>query len=198
MPRKHQQPHNMNSRKDSDAEKFYPSLEQASMGIQIKLLFALSVAVLSLVACKRKGDGPVHTEMPGVQPQITIVYDRMWSIGSATDSTFMSVPADAKLQEDKFYMRFATAFQSEPACSGLSLFALDPPGGNSPSALRRLNPAAKDQWKLNVSFTPGQEKQAWSMGPMMKLTNSSGKGDAHSMAHTVCLIAKGSGGQVIE
>jgi hypothetical protein len=56
----------------------------------------------------------------------------------------------------------------------------------------------KDQWTLNVSFTPGHEKQRWSMEPMMKSTNSSGEGDAHSMAHTVCLIAKGTGGRVIE
>jgi hypothetical protein len=36
------------------------------------------------------------------------------------------------------------------------------------------------------------------MEPMMKLRNSSGEGNAHSMAHTVCLIANETGGQVIE
>jgi hypothetical protein len=168
------------------------------MGVQIKLLFALSVAVLSLVSCKRNDDRSVHTEMPGAQHQVTIFYDRLWSINSATDSTFTSAPADSKLQENEFYITFATAFQSEPACSGLSLFALDPPGGNSPDALLRLNPASNDQWKLNVSFTPGHEKQPWWMGPMMKLIKSSGEDDAPAMAQSVCLTAKGTGDQVIE
>jgi hypothetical protein len=194
MPQRHRQPHNMSSRKNSDAEKPHPPHEKA----KILLLFALSVAVLSLVACKRNGDGPAHTEMPEVQPQVTIFYDRLWSINSATDSTFTSAPADSKLQENEFYITFATAFQGEQACSGLSLFALDPPGGNSPDALLRLNPAAKDQWKLNVSFRPGHEKQSWWMGPMLKFIKSSGEGDAPSIAHSVCLIAKGTGGQVIE
>jgi hypothetical protein len=179
-------------------EKPCPSPERANTGIQMKLLLAVSVAILSLVACNRKSDVSGQTEKPETQPQVTIIYDRMWSIGSATDSTFMSVPADAKLQENAFFLTFATAFQSEPACSGLSLFALDPPGGNSLSALKRLNPAAKGQWKVNVSFKPGHEKQAWSMGHMMKLVNQSGEGDAHSMAHAVCLGAKETGGQVIE
>jgi hypothetical protein len=168
------------------------------MGIKIKLLFALAVAVLSLVACKRNSHGPGHPETPEAQHQVTIVYDRMWSVRSATNFTFMRATADAKLQENEFYTTFATAFRSDQACSGLSLFALDPPGGNSSSDLRRLNPAAKDQWKLNVSFEPGREKQAWSMEPMMKLSKSSGEGNAHSMAHTVCLIASETGGQVIE
>jgi hypothetical protein len=49
-----------------------------------------------------------------------------------------------------------------------------------------------------VSFKPGHKKQRWSMEPMMKSINSSGEGDAHSMARTVCLIGKGIGGRVVE
>lgn len=175
--------------------------------IQMKLLLAL-FAVLSLAACKRNGDRPVDTKMPEAQPQVTIVYDRMYSNVAVTGYlTMHPCPSqssemcehDARDQESEFYTMFSTAFQSEPACSGLSLFALDAPEGNSVSAILKLGRVpTENQWKLNVSFRPGHEKQAWSMNPMMKLNNSSGEGDAHLMAHTVCLIAKGAGGQVVE
>jgi hypothetical protein len=176
----------------------HPPQEKVDIGVQIKLVFALFAAALSLVACKQNGNGPDYTEVPGGQSQVIIFYDRMWSIDSATDSTFGNVFADVKLEENEFYITFSTAFQSEPACSGVSLSALGQPEGNSPNGLSRLNPEAKDQWKLNVTFKPGNEKQAWSMGPMMSVVNSSGEGDVYSIAHTICSIAKGIGGQVIE
>ena len=176
--------------------------------IQLNLLIALSVAVPSLVACKRNGDRPVHTEMPEAQPRVTIVYDRMYSNVAVTGYlTMHPCPSqssemcehNARDQESAFYAKFATAFQFVPACSGLSLIALDSPGGDSPNTTEKLfRVPTKAQWKLNVSFTPGHEKQAWSMAPMTKLNNSSGEGDAHSMAQTVCLIAKEAGGQVVE
>ena len=144
--------------------------------------------------------------MPEAQKPVTIVYDRMWSINSATNFATTHCETlsaevcqeNARRQEKEFYRMFSTSFQSEAACSGLALFALDAPEGNSASALLNLNPAVKDQWKLNVGFRPGQEKREWSMTPMMKVSITSGEGDAHSMAHTVCLIAKGTGGQVVE
>ena len=100
-------------------------------------------------------------------------------------------------QENEFYKRFSSAFQSDPACSGLMLFALDNPEGNSASAWQKLGTVA-DQWLLNVSFTPDFKKQPWSLQRMRMGSQVSGEGDAHSMAHTVCSIVKRTGGSVAD
>lgn len=168
-------------------------------------LFAFSVVALSQVACRRPGQTS-KTETKLDQPRIVIVYDRMWSINSAEDSSFSgclsNVPQQCKenadLEEGKFYHQFASAFQLERACSGLSLFALNSPEGTSPTAYEMVSKVPEsNQWMLNVSFRPGPETQQWSFGPMGKVARISGLGNAQLMARSVCSVANGSGGSLI-
>jgi hypothetical protein len=166
----------------------------------------LAVLALSLVACKRNSETPVPLGKPEAQSPVTIIYDRIWSIASATNSATMQCTAqtlgvceNARNQENEFYKRFSAAFQSDPACSGLMLFALDNPEGNPASAWQKLGKVAdKDQWLLNVSFEPDFKKQPWSLQRMLMGSQVSGEGDAHLMAHTICSIVKRTGGSVVE
>jgi hypothetical protein len=105
----------------------------------------------------------------------------------------------AQTEENQFYIMFSTAFQSEPACSGLWLFALNSPDGDSLTALQKVNRVpVEDQWMLNVSFRPEHDKQGWSLQRMVKLPSASGEGDPHSIALKVCSIVRGTGGSVVE
>jgi hypothetical protein len=160
----------------------------------MKRILALSVVVVSLVACKRTSDGADHQQKPEAQSPVAIIYDRM---ASRVDVHSNDYGPD---EESEFYTKFSTAFQSEPACHGLRLFSLWGPERTPDSTWLEFGKVAhKDQWRLKVNFLPEREKQQWALQRMYSELSSgaTGEGDAHSMAHSVCLIAKGTGGSVL-
>jgi hypothetical protein len=121
---------------------------------------------------------------------------------------------DKKAEEDEldFEASFATAFRSESMCSGLTLafttslgqkdYMLTKAGCSRDGTHCRSEDMLQKYWSLVVFFVPNQEKQPWRIfrvGPSVTLDDlTDGKGDARSMAHTVCSIVKGIGGSVVE
>jgi hypothetical protein len=199
-------------------------------------IIVLSIAALSLVACKQDSTlGTPKTaehqmvEKTSEQPRkaarpMVVEYDGWWAndyaSGAGKKKCFAegltSCESDnnvdvieARADETDFEGKFSAAFQSDPICSGITLRGF---GGKNHrisnvgtlleagQALANANATAEGYWFLIVSYVPEQKKQSWSMSLTdTSLTNdTSGEGDAHSMAHTVCSIVKGIGGSVVE
>jgi len=135
---------------------------------------------------------------------------RRWSKGPKYDDPLLLKAAEE--DESNFEASFATAFQSERMCSGLTLafttslgqkdYMLTKAGCTLGGEHCRSEDMLHKYWSLVVFFVPNQEKQPWRIfrvGTSVTLDDlTDGTGDARSMAHTVCSIVKGIGGSVIE
>jgi hypothetical protein len=164
----------------------------------MKAIFALALVTLPLIACK--GSTPK-------EPPLTVVYDGWWSNDYAAQSVAMQCPpGNVKLCKDEargaerdFSGEFSAAFQTDPSCSGIRLLMYDGPGRTSDKVLEMYAQVGnKPHWDLQVNFNPALKKQPWQLNMNPGATQySSGEGDAPSVVHSVCSIAKRTGGSVI-
>jgi hypothetical protein len=109
------------------------------------------------------------------------------------------VTEGSRQEEAQFTNEFSTAFQTDTACSGVTLAVFKNSNDDSPG--REIMNGGDSYWSFLVNFVPGEKKQSWAMNLRKtgKFTNlSSGEGNVRSMVHSVCLIVNGAGGSVAE
>jgi hypothetical protein len=145
------------------------------------------------------------------QPQssLTVVYDQYWSSDYAANGAEMQCPStavrnmcrdQARADESKFEGEFSAHFQSDPMCSGLELIVFEDPKKMSQVVLSEYTKATENgYWYLKLDFTPNETKQPWQLSLNPAITHqASGEGDAGAISHTICSIAKRTGGSVID
>lgn len=164
----------------------------------MKAVLAIALVTLPLMACRSAATK---------ESALTVVYDGWWSNDYAAKSATMQCPPEnrkfcqdeARAAEADFSGQFSAAFQTDPACSGIRLIMYNGPNRTSAEARRMYSQlSGKPHWGLQVNFNPQLQKQPWQLsvdpGPTQY---SSGEGDAPSIAHSVCSIAKNAGGSVV-
>jgi hypothetical protein len=181
------------------------------------LIFGLLLAAIAIAGCKK--DSPQELPKKTVLPTI-VENDGWWSNDYAAQvaenrcARDGTTPCDdntepvreARQAETDFEGKLSASFQADPTCSGLTLRGF---GGRNnritdadslvKSAASTANAGAQEYWFLIVDFVPEEEKQSWSMDILPSHTNNvSGEGDSKSMAHTICSVAKGVGGKVVD
>ena len=181
------------------------------------LIFWLFLAVIPMAGCKK--DSPPEVPKKAVLPTI-IENDGWWSNDYAasvaenrcardgtTPCNDNSEPVlEARQAETDFEGKLAASFQADPTCYGLTLRGfggrnrrITDPESLTKNAASLAKADVQGYWFLIVDFIPEEEKQSWSMDILPSHTNNvSGEGDAKSMAHTICSVAKGVGGTVAE
>jgi hypothetical protein len=139
---------------------------------------------------------------------VTIVYDEWWSGDYAANGAEMRCPPatrqmcrdNARSEEAAFQSKLSAAFQSDPTCVGLRLLVYSGSNNASEQATRALAEMnEREHWSLIVDFSPGLEKQTWSMMYQPgSARRTSGEGDPLSVARSVCEIAANHGASVVD
>jgi hypothetical protein len=123
------------------------------------------------------------------QPSISI--DNWWSFDYAKNACDMlrrggeACPSiDPKSDVLAFEDQMRTAFSTDYACQGVTLRSKQSNQGDEP------------RWQLMFDYVPGERKQRWSLVSLSNRRTANGTGAPEEVAHAICSVAKGRGGNV--
>jgi hypothetical protein len=91
-----------------------------------------------------------------------------------------------------FESDLAAQIAASPLCNGVQFARFEGPGSKDRTGAEAMQ---KDYWGMSLNYQPGDSKQEWAMNHGSVVT--SGKGDPKEIAESVCSIASGRGGRLL-